>query len=159
MMDPTDFAKRTAEFVPAQDGWTCIEPMIPLVQERVATLSETTAMVDFFFANDQELAYDADALAKVQKLDAAVAIVDDCVVAYRELAEAKIWTVESLHDATVAVGETHGLKLGKAQAPIRVALTGRTVGPPLFESVAVLGPNATLTRLQRFAAVLRDAKA
>ena len=38
-----------------------------------------------------------------------------------------------------AVGERHGLKLGKAQAPVRVAVTGRTVGPPLFESLEVLG--------------------
>ena len=46
------------------------------------------------------------------------------------------------------MGEAHGLKLGKAQAPIRVAVTGRTVGPPLFESLAVLGRERTLERVQ-----------
>jgi glutamyl-tRNA synthetase len=46
------------------------------------------------------------------------------------------------------VGEGVGLKLGKAQAPVRVATTGRTVGPPLFESLVVLGRERTLARLR-----------
>ncbi len=46
------------------------------------------------------------------------------------------------------VGEKVGLKLGKAQAPVRVAITGRTVGPPLFESLVVLGRERTLERLR-----------
>jgi glutamyl-tRNA synthetase len=41
------------------------------------------------------------------------------------------------------------MKLGKAQAPIRVAVTGRTVGPPLFESLEVLGRDETLARIDR----------
>ena len=52
------------------------------------------------------------------------------------------WDAESLHGVTMALAESFGLKLGKAQAPIRVAVTGRTVGPPLFESLAVLGTGA-----------------
>ncbi len=40
-----------------------------------------------------------------------------------------------------------GLKLGKAQAPVRVAVTGRTVGLPLFESVEILGHDRTLTHI------------
>ena len=45
------------------------------------------------------------------------------------------------------VGEARGLKLGKAQAPVRVAVTGRSVGLPLFESLEVLGRERTLARL------------
>jgi glutamyl-tRNA synthetase len=45
--------------------------------------------------------------------------------------------------------EPFGVKLGKAQAPVRVAVTGRTVGPPLFESIEVLGREETLVRLGR----------
>ena len=41
----------------------------------------------------------------------------------------------------------YDLKLGKAQAPVRVAVTGRSVGPPLFESLEVLGRDETLRRL------------
>ncbi len=54
---------------------------------------------------------------------------------------------ESLKEAVLAAGETHGLKLGKAQAPVRVAVTGRTVGLPLFESLEVLGKETTLARI------------
>jgi glutamyl-tRNA synthetase len=51
------------------------------------------------------------------------------------------------------IGTSHGIKLGKAQAPVRVAVTGRSVGPPLFESLEVLGRDETIRRLQ--AAVAR----
>jgi glutamyl-tRNA synthetase len=44
--------------------------------------------------------------------------------------------------------EAKELKLGKTQAPIRVAMTGRTVGPPLFESIEILGRDETVRRLQ-----------
>ena len=47
------------------------------------------------------------------------------------------------------MAESVGRKLGKAQAPIRVAVTGRRVGPPLFEALEVLGPDRTLARLAR----------
>jgi glutamyl-tRNA synthetase len=43
---------------------------------------------------------------------------------------------------------TFDLKLGKAQAPVRVAVTGRTVGPPLFESLEVLGVDVSLGRMR-----------
>ena len=54
---------------------------------------------------------------------------------------------ESLKDAVLRAGEEHGLKLGKAQAPVRVAITGRTVGLPLFESLQILGRDRTLARI------------
>ena len=58
------------------------------------------------------------------------------------------WTsAESLKEAVLAAGEEHGLKLGKAQAPVRVAVTGRTVGLPLFESLEILGKERTLARI------------
>jgi glutamyl-tRNA synthetase len=59
------------------------------------------------------------------------------------------WDASTLHDVTLALGEALGMKLGKAQAPIRVAVTGRTVGPPLFESLEALGREQTLMRLDR----------
>ena len=66
----------------------------------------------------------------------------------REKLEAADWTsAESLKEAVLAAGEAHGLKLGKAQAPVRVAVTGRTVGLPLFESLEVLGKETTLARI------------
>ena len=58
------------------------------------------------------------------------------------------WDADTLKAALEMVGEGVGLKLGKAQAPVRVATTGRTVGPPLFESLVVLGRERTLARLR-----------
>ena len=66
----------------------------------------------------------------------------------REKLESADWTsAEALKEAVLAAGEAHGLKLGKAQAPVRVAVTGRTVGLPLFESLEVLGKEKTLARI------------
>ena len=58
------------------------------------------------------------------------------------------WTAEALHSATQALADDMGRKLNKVQAPIRVAVTGRRVGPPLFESLEVLGREAVLERLR-----------
>jgi glutamyl-tRNA synthetase len=58
------------------------------------------------------------------------------------------WQAEDLKSTLTAVGESRGLKLAKTQAPVRVAVTGRTVGPPLFESLELLGRERTLGRLR-----------
>jgi glutamyl-tRNA synthetase len=57
------------------------------------------------------------------------------------------WNHDSLKVILETWTESHGLKLGKTQAPIRVAVTGRTVGPPLFESIEILGRDETIRRL------------
>ena len=58
------------------------------------------------------------------------------------------WTADGLKAATETAMDRYELKLGKAQAPPRVAVTGRAVGPPLFESLEVLGRDETLRRLR-----------
>ncbi len=75
----------------------------------------------------------------------AAELLDAAVVAFEALPQ---WDAESLKAALEQVGTERGLKLGKAQAPVRVAVTGRTVGLPLFESMEVLGRERTLTRLR-----------
>ena len=57
------------------------------------------------------------------------------------------WDKDSLHEVTLGIAEAVGRKLGKAQAPIRVAVMGRTRGLPLFDSLAVLGRDETCRRL------------
>ena len=101
-------------------------------------------MVDFLFRPQPEI--DGVSWAKaVAGNEQAAAVLDDAIAAYDALPE---WRSEDLHAALLEVGERHGLKLGKAQAPVRVAVTGRTVGPPLFESLELLGREATLHRLR-----------
>ena len=115
----------------------------PLVQERVATLGEVPGMVDFLFL--PEPAIDEASWVKVVAGDpGATAILRSAVDAYRTC----VWSAPVLHEATRELGEAAGRKLGKAQAPIRVAVTGRSVGPPLFESLQALGREEVLRRLE-----------
>jgi len=115
--------------------------MAELVQTRVTALTEVPAMVDFFFLD--EPATDDASWAKATKDEWASAVLSETTAAY---ATAE-WNHDSLKAVIEQVGEKHGLKLGKVQAPIRVAITGRTVGPPLFESLELLGRETTLARL------------
>jgi glutamyl-tRNA synthetase len=117
--------------------------MAPLVQERVATLAEVPAMVDFLFL-DQPPIEQASWDKAIARDGEAGHILDVAMAAYAECP----WTTEEIRAATVAVAEQIGRKLAKAQAPIRVAATGRTVGPPLFESLHLLGRDRTLERLR-----------
>jgi len=126
--------------------------MAPLVQERVKTLAEVPGMVDFFFLDEPVV--DDKSWQKAMKPPAA-ALLDDAVAAYEKCE----WEAGVLHEVTLEVGERHGLRLAKAQAPIRVAVTGRTVGPPLFESLAVLGRDRVLSRLRTARTRLADAPA
>jgi glutamyl-tRNA synthetase len=119
--------------------------MAPLVQERVSVLSEVPALVDFLFLDAPVI--DEESWAKsVAGDEVAPALLASAIDAYGALTDS--WNRDALHAATLALGEGVGRKLGKAQAPIRVAVTGRRVGPPLFEALEVLGPERTLARLR-----------
>jgi glutamyl-tRNA synthetase len=118
------------------------ERMAPVVQERVSVLSEVPPLVDFLFLEDPPI--DPDSWRKAIGGDeVAASILRGALEAY----ETCEWARDELHRVTAAVGEANGRALGKAQAPIRVAVTGRRVGPPLFESLEVLGRDQTRRRL------------
>lgn len=118
-----------------------------LAQTRISVLSEITAYVDFLFLD--EPVRDEASWAKAMKEGAA----DLLREARRRLADAA-WEAEALKAVLEETAAAAGLKLGKAQAPIRVAVTGRTVGLPLFESLEVLGRERTLVRLDKALAEL-----
>jgi glutamyl-tRNA synthetase len=71
-------------------------------------------------------------------------ILRDTLAAY----ESCEWDADALKETLQGIGDRHGLKLGKVQAPVRVAVSGRTVGPPLFEALEVLGRDETMRRLK-----------
>jgi glutamyl-tRNA synthetase len=116
----------------------------PLVQERVATLSEVCAMVDFLFLPEAPI--DAEDFDKAVRANAAARDVLTATISAFELVD---FEPDVLHQTLVDVGDGLGLSLRKAQAPVRVAITGRSVGPPLFESMALLGRDEVLRRLGR----------
>ena len=131
----------------SDDAWLA---MAPLVQTRVVTLSEAPGMVDFLFLPQPEL--DEESVAKVsspEQLAVAAAAAD----AFATCA----WSAEAIKAAVESVAAAHEMKLGKAQAPIRVAVTGRTIGPPLFEALELLGRSATRDRLSSLRELLAPA--
>ncbi len=114
-----------------------------VTQERVTVLGEIPELVDFLFLPDApddpdswQKAVAGDELAP-QILAAALGAYETCS-----------WDSASLHEATLELAEAAGRKLAKAQAPIRVAVMGRTRGLPLFDSLAVLGRDETRRRIE-----------
>ncbi|MBA0051767.1 glutamate--tRNA ligase [Streptomyces sp. AJS327] len=116
------------------------DALAPLAQTRLTVLSDITANVDFLFLD--EPVEDQKSWQKAMKPGA-----DALLRTAGEKLALSGWTADELKAAVLAAGEEHGLKLGKAQAPVRVAVTGRTVGLPLFESLEVLGRERTLARI------------
>lgn len=149
LLDVEDFTERCrpwlrAPFAPwaAEDfdeaKWKAVAPH---AQTRLKVLSEITDNVDFLFLD--EPVSDEASWTKAMK-DGSDALLHTA----RQKLEAADWaSADSLKEAVLAAGEAHGLKLGKAQAPVRVAVTGRTVGLPLFESLEILGKEKTLARV------------
>ena len=125
---------------PDQFDPKAFEAVAPLAQTRIAVLSEIVPNVDFLFLDEPVI--DEAAWAKAMK-DGAPELLGAAVTAFADAP----WDAESLKSALETVGLERGLKLGKAQAPVRVAVTGRSVGLPLFESLEVLGRERTLARL------------
>ncbi|MFC5667572.1 glutamate--tRNA ligase [Kitasatospora misakiensis] len=117
--------------------------LAPLAQSRIAVMSEIVEQVDFLFLPEPVQHEQSWAKAMKDK-DGALALLG---TARAKLAALADWKADALKAELEAVAAEHGLKLGKAQAPIRVAVTGRTVGLPLFESLEVLGRERTLARL------------
>ncbi|MFI0897822.1 glutamate--tRNA ligase [Streptomyces sp. NPDC020983] len=156
LLDPAAFAEACAPWLHApyapwapedfdEAAWQAIAPY---AQTRLTVLSDITANVDFLFL--PEPAHDEASWAKAMK-EGSDALLR---TAREKLADADWSSPEALKEAVLAAGEAHGLKLGKAQAPVRVAVTGRTVGLPLFESLQVLGRERALARIDRAVARL-----
>jgi glutamyl-tRNA synthetase len=117
----------------------------PLVQTRVGVLSEITANVDFLFL--PEPPFDEQSWTKTMTgaaAETAAGILDAVTASFGSIG----WDAEAIRGCVEQAGAAFGLKLGKAQAPVRVAVTGRTTGLPLFESLEVLGRDRTLDRIR-----------
>lgn len=145
-----EFIGRCKPFVDRADGtlWPTgnfddrvFEAIASLVQERVTRLDEVGPMVAFLFVD--EISYDETARTAAST-PVARAMLDDAIDEYGDVE----WSTSAIHQRTLELGERHGLKLGKAQAPIRLAVTGAKIGPPLFESLELLGRDRTLARMR-----------
>lgn len=127
-------------FPPETFNEAVFRKIAPHVQDRARLLSDVPALVDFLFVLPP---VDEIAFAKTMNAAGSASMLDCFIAAAPDVA----WTAVALKACVEQIGVANELKLGKAQAPIRVAATGRTVGLPLFESLEVLGRDETMARV------------
>jgi glutamyl-tRNA synthetase len=123
-----------------------LELAMPFVAERINKLTETSAMLGFLFVPEEEFTVDEADKAKLVDTDDGQAVIQ---AAYDALARTEPWSAAKISDAlTLALVEEMGLKPRVAFGAVRVAVTGRRISPPLFESLELLGRVRSLGRLQ-----------
>ena len=148
---PVDFAARAWPFVEAR-AFPRADPELlaaaaPLVQERVSHLTEVPGMVEFLMTDEIEL--DPAAAAKVLTDDGRAFLAE----AAARLDKLEPWTAAAIEETLRRLQTERGLKPRTAFQPVRLAVTGRLVSPPLFESMELLGKPRSLGRMERAAAL------
>ena len=144
-----EFVTRAAEFLPEGEAPLArLTELAELVQTRIKTLDEVPGMLSFLWVDEPEL--DEAAWAKTIKDERAQKVLE---LVQSSLADAD-WTAEAIEAAVRDAGAEAGfiggegqVQVGKAQAPVRIAVTGQRVGLPLWESIVTLGRERTLERL------------
>ncbi|SEL78702.1 glutamyl-tRNA synthetase [Blastococcus sp. DSM 46786] len=128
---------------PTAEQDAVLRAIAPLAQERMVVLSEAVGLLGFLFVDEVEI--DPVAAEKQLAGDGAVEVLDAATAALGELPE---WTTPAIEQALKeALVEGLGRKPRQAFGPVRVAVSGRTVSPPLYESMELLGRERTLARL------------
>jgi glutamyl-tRNA synthetase len=122
---------------------TGLRPAVAIAAEKIQTLAEFWPLVAFLFETPVD---DPAAFERVIAADRGI----DTLQAVREaLAAAEPFTLETVEQALRDVVERRGAKPGQVFQPVRVAIAGTTVSPGIFESVALLGRDETLARIDR----------
>ncbi|BFV57178.1 glutamate--tRNA ligase [Kitasatospora sp. CMC57] len=152
-LDPEEFVRRLVPYLqapgllpaePSAEQLDLLAKVAPLTQERMVVLSEIVTMAGFLFVDPADFAVDPEDAAKVLTADARP-VLTASIQALTELAD---FTPEPIQAALrEALVEGLGIKPKFAFTPLRVAVTGRRVSPPLFESMELLGRAETLRRL------------
>ncbi len=128
-----------------------LQMVVPLIQERIKLLTDAIDMVGFIFSGEIEV-NPADLIQK--KMDAAGTI-RVLEASYDRLAALEDFTPEVQEAAMRQLADELGLKPGQLFGSIRVAVTGRSVSPPLFETMEILGRDLSLQRIRAAAELLR----
>lgn len=153
---PAELAKRLVPYLvkdgvlsgePTSDQLEVLAGAVPLVQERMETLKQGVGMLGFLFADEPgSPAFQVDPVEAEKVLTPEVQPV--LVEALNALSALDAWTTESIEEALrSALIERLELKPKVAFGPVRVAVTGRRVSPPLFESLEILGRDRSLARI------------
>ena len=129
---------------------------LPLVQKRIRKLDELIPATDFFFSGDLDY---TPVLRELTVPEIAPADVAKAMIAYVERFEARVgWTRQMLEEEAGAWCTQLGWKTKHAYMLLRVAITGRTATPPLFETMEVLGKELTRRRMRRAAEAIAKAR-
>jgi glutamyl-tRNA synthetase len=123
------------------DDEPLLEGVVRAQRERAKTMKEMAQSSRFFFTRDIEL--EPKAAAKHLTAAEAPALME----VRRQLAELSEWSAASIHGALNALATQWGVGLGKIAQPLRVAVTGSSVSPPIDATLALLGRERTLARL------------
>ncbi|MER6398200.1 glutamate--tRNA ligase [Kitasatospora sp. NPDC001603] len=150
---PEDFVRRLVPYLqapgllpaePTAEQLELLAKVAPLTQERMVVLSEIVTMAGFLFVDPADFTLDPDDAAKVLTADARP-VLEASIKALEELADFSPEPIQAALRAALVDGL--GIKPKFAFTPLRVAVTGRRVSPPLFESMELLGRPETLRRL------------
>lgn len=123
--------------------------LVPLVKERAKLLPEVASQARFLFVDIDD--YDEKAWSKVMAVDEGPIALDGAIAALEGL---DLWTTDAIDVALRAMLEERELSARKGLQPIRVAISGSTVSPPLFESLEILGRDESLLRIRSARAAL-----
>ncbi|HEY8589655.1 MAG TPA: glutamate--tRNA ligase [Naasia sp.] len=155
LLAPDDFAARILPYLdgvisnpPTEREQHILAEAAPLIQERVNLLGEVRGMLAFLFTADDDLEFEADAIPGA----GGAAVLDAAAPALAEVGDWERGSIEAALRAALIDGA--GLKPRVAFGPLRAAVSGRRVSPPLFESMEILGRESTLTRIARLRALL-----
>lgn len=149
-LDPDEFVRRLVPFLfpgrgPSEAELDLLAKAAPLTQERMVVLGEAVGMLGFLFVKPENFRVDEADAAKVLTEDAKP-VLEASIKALEELPEFTPAPIQAaLREALV---DGLGIKPKFAFTPLRVAVTGRRVSPPLFESMELLGREETLRRLR-----------
>ena len=142
MSDP-ELTKRLLAFIPKDCPKDMVQQILPLIKERLVTLKDFEDLTSFFY---RQITVDPTLLAKKSTPDE----VKTQLVATRTVLEGiddKDWTSEKIEEKIRSLAETKSWKPGQYFMMLRLAVTGKTATPPLFETMAVLGRDKCLLRL------------
>jgi glutamyl-tRNA synthetase len=152
-LDEPEFARRLLDYMRHERGVGLDEHQVglvraaaPLVHERVETLGQAVAMLQFLLVDDAEFEIDRDSAAKVLTAES----IEVLASSRRALEDLRQWDTTAIEAALrSALIDGLGLKPRVAFGAVRVAVSGRRVSPPLFESIELLGKQVSLDRLER----------
>ena len=154
MLDVDDFAQRLVPYLqaaevlpqePSDEQLAVLKEAAPLVQTRMNLLSEAPDLLRFLFVSDDNFEFYEDGLKTLK--DTAPQVLDQAIATLEPITD---WTTDTLHTALQeTLVDKAGIKPRLAFGPLRVAVSGRRISPPLFESMEILGKDSSMFRLNK----------